>query len=741
LVVRKEIDPETGKVREVPLGRAAKVRKPVEKPKPPKVEVSPVEKPKPVEPKPEPKPAPAPKKEPKLVIPKEKLKPEPKKVEPKEEDPRAFWGTLKPGDKFYLSTGRGYESDKQVWVVVKNHGDGELEIKRHRARKTSRVKMSEAEPLVAKENYWKTGWDRAEYTPKTYVAPEKKPIKAVELPDPPSNPHELYGQAKSLYDKIHEMIGTVKGPKAAKHMAAFADVVRAAAELKPGEDGKKVAEMAGRAKWNARDYLHSRRMAATASKRKEVKEKRAAEEKSIAHPTDTPIDALPRPEPSEAISANPEAAELFEHLRNRRIVDSYTIPDYPIGRGYRGQMKVWIEHKPGHGWRIMSQTTNRQGRWNKPKGSTYSPTRTMVVEPQGDERNIILSMGYGGESVRLSQIRGGGEPMEVKGKAEAKEIIDLARQRWVSDNVEADTSEELKKKNAERLVKQVDQAQSRVKKILAETEYRFNVVAGTADPDRLGSQKRRSYETSQRLLTEWGIDKNTGRPHTNDRGEFTRGRLGQISAFLRRHGHSIPAENTESVAQAPKVGAERVAELKKMQDAKPAPRLAPYQRKLGQFMTPHHVAYQMAEKVGVKGQSVLDPTAGEGRLLKYAKELGAKSVMGTEVDSKLAKYAGVSHGSFLDVPAGEMKADVLLMNPPFTTGGPDTAAIVRKAINDHWTGKGKAALILPAGPSGEKLLKPYEHMVTHREDLDDKAFQKEGTGVRSRLYILEKKSA
>jgi hypothetical protein len=137
---------------------------------------------------------------------------------------------------------------------------------------------------------------------------------------------------------------------------------------------------------------------------------------------------------------------------------------------------------------------------------------------------------------------------------------------------------------------------------------------------------------------------------------------------------------------------------------------------------------------------VLDPTAGEGRLLKYAEELGASQVMGVELDSALAQYAGARQGNFLDVPVKDMQADVLLMNPPFTTGGPDTAKIVGKAITQHWTGKGKAALILPAGPSGEKVLAPYKHMVTHQEDLDAGAFKKEGTKVRSRLYILEKRA-
>jgi hypothetical protein len=82
------------------------------------------------------------------------------------------------------------------------------------------------------------------------------------------------------------------------------------------------------------------------------------------------------------------------------------------------------------------------------------------------------------------------------------------------------------------------------------------------------------------------------------------------------------------------------------------------------------------------------------------------------------------------------------MNPPFTTKGvehvTETAKIIEKAVNQHWTGKGKAALILPAGPSGDKLIAPFKHLVTHEQSLNDKSFKKEGTQVNSKLYILEK---
>lgn len=50
------------------------------------------------------------------------------------------------------------------------------------------------------------------------------------------------------------------------------------------------------------------------------------------------------------------------------------IHDYPYGFRLRCQMRVWIEFKPGKGFRYCTQTTNpkKPGTvWNKPKAGTY----------------------------------------------------------------------------------------------------------------------------------------------------------------------------------------------------------------------------------------------------------------------------------------------------------------------------------------------------------------------------------
>ena len=53
---------------------------------------------------------------------------------------------------------------------------------------------------------------------------------------------------------------------------------------------------------------------------------------------------------------------------------AYLVDDYPYGFRLRCKIRYWLEYKPNHGFRFVSQTTNpkRPGEvWNKPKASTY----------------------------------------------------------------------------------------------------------------------------------------------------------------------------------------------------------------------------------------------------------------------------------------------------------------------------------------------------------------------------------
>jgi hypothetical protein len=52
---------------------------------------------------------------------------------------------------------------------------------------------------------------------------------------------------------------------------------------------------------------------------------------------------------------------------------AYVVDDYPYGFRLRCKIRIWLEYKPTHGFRQVSQTTNpkRGDVWNKPKASNY----------------------------------------------------------------------------------------------------------------------------------------------------------------------------------------------------------------------------------------------------------------------------------------------------------------------------------------------------------------------------------
>ena len=53
---------------------------------------------------------------------------------------------------------------------------------------------------------------------------------------------------------------------------------------------------------------------------------------------------------------------------------AYVVENYPYG-SHRTQVRYWLEYKPKHGFRFISQSRNPMtGRWNNPHKSTYMGT-------------------------------------------------------------------------------------------------------------------------------------------------------------------------------------------------------------------------------------------------------------------------------------------------------------------------------------------------------------------------------
>jgi len=74
---------------------------------------------------------------------------------------------------------------------------------------------------------------------------------------------------------------------------------------------------------------------------------------------------------------------LFNHVSPET---AYVVDDYPYGFRLRCKIRYWLEFKPKHGFRLVSQTSNpKKGHiWNKPKASTYSEFGgAMYLDEQG----------------------------------------------------------------------------------------------------------------------------------------------------------------------------------------------------------------------------------------------------------------------------------------------------------------------------------------------------------------------
>lgn len=89
---------------------------------------------------------------------------------------------------------------------------------------------------------------------------------------------------------------------------------------------------------------------------------------------------------------------------------AYLVDDYPYGFRLRCKIRYWLEFKAGHGFRLVSQTTNpkRSGEvWNKPKASTYTLMGVMGLDDQNHVTWTGLSLYDDGARVAQFEVEYG----------------------------------------------------------------------------------------------------------------------------------------------------------------------------------------------------------------------------------------------------------------------------------------------------------------------------------------------
>ena len=185
------------------------------------------------------------------------------------------------------------------------------------------------------------------------------------------------------------------------------------------------------------------------------------------------------------------------------------------------------------------------------------------------------------------------------------------------------------------------------------------------------------------------------------------------------------------------------------------------QNALQQFSTPLPVAWLAARSALIRpGDLVLEPSAGNGGLTIFGELAGASLQLNEIADSRsgilasLFPDAGVTshnaanlHGYLGHAP----EADVVLMNPPFSAdvnvarnsvGGRTNRGVAFHHIRAAWArlkDGGRLVAITGANLTTEEIaghLDPVRIVLSAR--LPDRAFQRQGTGVETRLHVFDR---
>lgn len=157
----------------------------------------------------------------------------------------------------------------------------------------------------------------------------------------------------------------------------------------------------------------------------------------------------------------------------------------------------------------------------------------------------------------------------------------------------------------------------------------------------------------------------------------------------------------------------------------------------GQFFTPPGIAQQVVSLANLQpGQSVLEPSAGEGALLSAITVATRNTAV--EIDPKLAanlklwfETLRVVQKDFLQCQPAELGLfDVVLMNPPFTRGA-DIKHV--QWARTFLKPRGRLVAIVADGPKQRELLLPE---TLDCEELPEGSFKSTGTNVKTMIIVM-----
>jgi hypothetical protein len=174
------------------------------------------------------------------------------------------------------------------------------------------------------------------------------------------------------------------------------------------------------------------------------------------------------------------------------------------------------------------------------------------------------------------------------------------------------------------------------------------------------------------------------------------------------------------------------------------------------FATPEPVGLVMTRLADAKeGEKMLEPSAGHGAIARWFRPDAERTAIepSSELNSRLAlvfQDGDIKRQNFEELNIIN-KYDAIVMNPPFGTAGKTAIDHVAKAFG-HLREGGRIVALIPEGQAikrleqflygkdaKDKMLNPDAHLIMSI-NLPDVTFKRAGTGVRTRIVVIEKSS-
>jgi len=159
------------------------------------------------------------------------------------------------------------------------------------------------------------------------------------------------------------------------------------------------------------------------------------------------------------------------------------------------------------------------------------------------------------------------------------------------------------------------------------------------------------------------------------------------------------------------------------------------EKKLTQkFYTPQWLVEKIVSLADVKGKTVLEPSCGDGRVMRECVKQGAREVTGVDILPENCDGLNVVKADFLKV-SPDNQVDVAIMNPPFCK-----RQWISHLIHAYDFVKmgGKVVCITPNSLTDKKFVNFISDKKWEFESVPERVFKESGTNISTNIVTLWK---